>query len=743
MVCNSSHFFWGRFSAGRFAASISAVRGVGGRILPAALFVIGGVGAFSQKAAAQAGSPAPDQAHVMADVGYHFGNLWFAGTNQNWPLASYYLDTTRAHLAWAVQVKPVYVTKAGDQVNLGGILEAVTNTILKSVATAIEKKDEPGFETAYKQTIAGCYACHTAAEKPFLKVRIPEFPSVNVINISGTEEGAEAGGMTDEVSRGKAFFRQNCALCHAAVLGPRNNAIGGQGPSLVGVAGRRAGSGPNFNYTKALADSGLVWNAEALNRFLANPVSAVPGTTMLVSVPDETNRRNLVAYLATLKAEPGAVAASTPAPAAPNPETDEGDWHHAKPGVKHRVDVATLPPPFATPSAGNGPKVVPAPPDAKLSVPPNFTVKQFASGLSGPRLLRTAPNGDIFIAETGQNRIRVMRTTDGADAPAENQIFVSGLNRPFGMAFYPPGPDPKWMYIANNNSIVRVPYSNGDLKTDQKPEVIVPHLANTTGGHTTRDVAFTKDGKRMFITVGSGSNVAEEMKKKEPDAIREWEAERGLGAAWDTESNRANILITDPEGKTPMHPYATGVRNGAVLAIHPDTGDLWVSTNERDGLGDDLVPDYITHLKEGCYYGWPWYYMGNHEDPRHAGERPDLAGKATIPDVPLQAHSASLGIAFYTAASGVSAFPAEYQGDIFACFHGSWNRNNRTGYKVVRVHCKNGVATGEYEDFMTGFVVDNASVWGRPVGVTVAHDGALLITDDGNNTMWRISYNGK
>jgi glucose/arabinose dehydrogenase len=267
----------------------------------------------------------------------------------------------------------------------------------------------------------------------------------------------------------------------------------------------------------------------------------------------------------------------------------------------------------------------------------------------------------------------------------------------------------------------------------------VPRLAHTTGGHTTRDVAFSKDGKRMFISVGSGSNVAEEMARKNADEIRAWEAEHGRGAAWGPEENRADILVTDPEGQTALHPYATGIRNGVGMAID-DNGQLWVSTNERDGLGDNLVPDYITSVKEGGYYGWPWYYMGNHEDPRHAGERPDLAGVAIVPDVPVQAHSASLEMTFYTATSGQAAFPSEYHGDIFACFHGSWNRASRTGYKVVRVRMDNGRPTGEYEDFLTGFVVDNHSVWGRPVGVTVAHDGALLVTEDGNGTVWRIVY---
>jgi len=201
--------------------------------------------------------------------------------------------------------------------------------------------------------------------------------------------------------------------------------------------------------------------------------------------------------------------------------------------------------------------------------------------------------------------------------------------------------------------------------------------------------------------------------------------------------------VTDPEGHAALRPLATGIRNAVGIAVQPGTGDLWASVNERDALGDDLVPDYVTRVREGGYYGWPWYYMGNHEDPRHAGERPDLAGKAIIPDVPEQSHSASLQMTFYPAdASGPAAFPAEYRGDIFVAFHGSWNRTGRTGGKIVRVLLKDGVATGEYEDFLTGWVVDDGHVWGRPVGVTVAHDGALLVTEDGNDTIWRVSYVG-
>ena len=547
-----------------------------------------------------------------------------------------------------------------------------------------------------------------------------------------------------DLDRGKTYFQATCAICHTASLGPGNTVIVKQGPSLVGVLGRRAGFGLGFNYTKALADSGVVWDAATLNRFLTSPTTTIPGTTMPMPVPDASNRLDVIAYLSTLVVPAGVIPTNSVVQiTAASVETDPGAWQHAAPGSKHHITAAELPPPFRTASAGNGPQVVKQPADAALSVPPGFTVRLFAKDLSNPRLLRTAPNGDIFIAETGANRIRVMRAADGADTPSENQIFAAGLDRPFGIAFYPAGDDPQWIYVANNNSVVRFPYHNGDLKASGETQVIVPRLSDTTGGHTTRDVAFSRDGKRLFISVGSGSNVGENMGKKDPQDIQLWEAEHGLGAAWGSEAHRADVLVTDPEGHEPLRAFATGIRNGVGLAVNQETGDLWVSTNERDGLGDDLVPDYMTRVNERGYYGWPWYYVGSHEDPRHAGERPDLAGKATVPDVLLQAHSASLEMTFYTATNGAAAFPAEYRGDIFAAEHGSWNRTLRTGYKVVRVHLNHGVPTGEYEDFLTGFVVDNRSVWGRPVGVAVARDGALLVTEDGNGTLWRISYTSK
>lgn len=576
-------------------------------------------------------------------------------------------------------------------------------------------------------------------KRPFLSLKW--ISCAGLLCLVGASAARGQNSPVGDSARGQQLFQSTCAICHSPSLGPDNTLIIKQGPTLLGIVGRKAGTGPHFNYTQSLKDSGLVWDSATLDRFLTDPSKAVPGTTMPIPLPDAQFRADIIAYLTTLKVPAGITLETAKFVVAPTtPGIDPSDWQRATPGVVHHIKVADLQKPGETPSAGNNPRVVATPTNATLSVPPGFTVKQFASGLNNPRLARVAPNGDIFIAETSRNRIHVLRAVDGADAPTENQVFAEGLERPFGISFYPPGEDPKWIYIANINSVVRIPYHNGDLKASGEPEVIVPKLADGRGGHTTRDVVFSLDGKRMFISVGSGSNVGEQMQKKTPEEIKAWEAEHGLGAAWGPEANRADILVTDPEGKAPLHPYATGIRNGVGLAVNPTTGDVWVSTNERDDLGDNLVPDYVTHVKEGGYYGWPWYYMGNFEDPRHPGERPDLAGKAIVPDVLEQAHSASLELTFYTATKGAAAFPAEYRGDAFVALHGSWNRATRTGYKIVRVRLKNGVATGEYEDFMTGFVVNDQGVWGRPVGVAVAHDGALLVTEDGHGTVWRIVY---
>jgi glucose/arabinose dehydrogenase len=415
-----------------------------------------------------------------------------------------------------------------------------------------------------------------------------------------------------------------------------------------------------------------------------------------------------------------------------------GDWRSDAPGIRRRLSADALPAPYASRSASNSPAVVAAPANAALKVPAGFTVGRFAAGLDTPRTIRVAPNGDIFVAESGAGRIRVMRAADGAATPAQNTEFADNLSAPFGIAFYPPGTDPQYLYVANTNAVVRLPYRNGDLKARGAAETIVPRLPE--GGHWTRDVAFSPDGRRMFVSIGSASNVAQGLPRKSPEEIRAWEAANGLGAAWAGENRRADILAFAPDGSD-MRRFATGLRNCVALAVQPRGGALWCATNESDGLGDDLPPDYATRVGEGKFYGWPWYYIGDHQDPRHKGERPDLAGKVTIPDVLLQPHSAPLGIAFYDAPdTAVSGFPDAYRGDAFVALHGSWNRSKRTGYKIVRLLLKDGVPSGIYEDFLTGFVIDDDTVWGRPVGIAVAHDGALLLSEDGNGTIWRIAY---
>jgi glucose/arabinose dehydrogenase len=408
-----------------------------------------------------------------------------------------------------------------------------------------------------------------------------------------------------------------------------------------------------------------------------------------------------------------------------------GSWRDDAPGKRRHITADALPAPYASPSVGNNVRVVRAPADAKLKVPVGFEVEEFASGLTGPRLLRAAPNGDIFVAETGAGRIRVLRASQNGTAASQNEIFASGLRGPFGIAFYP-ADNPQWVYVGNTDSVVRFAYRDGDMKARGAPETIVAQLP--TGGHSTRDVVFSKDGSKMFVSVGSASNDAENMVKLDPAGVRKWEQDRPAGAAWGIESERADVLVFDPQGKG-RRIFATGIRNCVGLAINPTTGDLWCSTNERDGLGDNLPPDYITRVREGGFYGWPWYYMGAHEDPRHVGERPDLKDKITVPDVLIQPHSASLQLMFYSG----DQFPAELKGSVFAAEHGSWNRATRTGYKIIRAIVKDGVPTGEYEDFVTGFVLDDTSVWGRPVGVVQAKDGSLIFSEDGNGTIWRVS----
>ena len=366
------------------------------------------------------------------------------------------------------------------------------------------------------------------------------------------------------------------------------------------------------------------------------------------------------------------------------------DYRTEKPGLYHKITPADLPKPYATKSSQNFPKVVAKPDNMWPMAPAGFKVELYThEGLTEPRQIRMAPNGDFFVADSMPGQIKIFRGRSADGKPEQVSTFATGLKRPFGIAFYPVGNNPQWIYIGNTDSVVRFPYHVGDLKATGPSETIIPEIP-TGGFHWTRDVVFSKDGKRMFVAVGSGSNV------DDPDTHPK-------------EMHRADILEYTPEGKF-VQVYASGIRNPVGLAVNPRTGELWCSVNERDELGDNLVPDYITHVQEGGFYGWPWYYMGANQDPRLEGKHPELKDKVIVPDVLMQPHNASLGIAFYEA----NQFPKEYRGDLFGAEHGSWNRSARAGYELVRVPIENGHASGVYEDFVTGFVTPDGNAWGLP-----------------------------
>jgi glucose/arabinose dehydrogenase len=445
------------------------------------------------------------------------------------------------------------------------------------------------------------------------------------------------------------------------------------------------------------------------------------------------------------------------------------DWNEQQPGIRRKITVADLPAPAPQEAVSNGPHIVPRPTAAWPVAPPGFKVTLYAGGdfkptaasssqnnqppsvpaapstFCEPRLLRTAPNGDIFMSDSRGDKIFVMRGV-GPNGKAQTlSTFATGLNLPFGISFYPAS-NPRWVYVGNTDSVVRFPYKSGDLVASGPAETVVAQLPGFAqlrgGGHWTRDVVFTPDGSKMLVSVGSASNL------DNPDITP-------------NEFHRADVLEFTPEGKF-LKVYASGIRNCVGEAINPTTGQLWCSVNERDNLGNHLVPDYVTSVKEDGFYGWPWYYIGAHSDPRvpapcadgtaanqqataispdgNSCKRVDLSRKVTIPDVLVQPHMASLQMTFYTNPSG---FPQRYQGDAFAAEHGSWNRQNRAGYEVIRIPMHNGVAEGSYEDFLTGFVTRDGQVWGRPVGVTIAHDGSMFVTDDGSRSVWRVTYEGK
>jgi len=509
-------------------------------------------------------------------------------------------------------------------------------------------------------------------------------------------------GQQAAIDAGKTVYARNCLSCHGKTLKGTGNV-----PSLIDGKLKGVTEGEIFWFvTKGDKDNGM------------------PSWAFM---PEE-KRWQVVSYLEAVLSGKATPAGSSAAPAAASskselkdasPNAPFTDYRYEKPGTVRKISVSDLPKPFTTQSAENGADVVSRPENAWPVAPAGFKVELFATGLENPRLLRTAPNGDVFLAESEAGRIRVFRGVTSDGKAEQSAIFASGLKRPYGIAFYPVGPDPQWVYIGNTNEVVRFAYHSGDLKASGGPE----HVADLPngGGHWTRALDFSKDGKKLFVAVGSASNV------DDPDTHP-------------GEKDRADILVCDP-ANCALSVYAYGIRNaGGGIRVSPQTGELWCSVNERDALGDNLVPDYITHVVEGGFYGWPWWYMGAHQDPRHEGKHPELKDKAIVPDVLLQPHNASLEFAFYEA----DKFPAEYKGDIFASEHGSWNKATRVGYEVIRVPLhQTGHASGEYEDFLTGFVLPSGQVWGRPVGITLAPDGSLLVSDDGSNSIWRVSYTGK
>jgi len=498
------------------------------------------------------------------------------------------------------------------------------------------------------------------------------------------------------VKAGGELYAVHCSACHG-----RNAEGSGNIPALAHSAVQSAADGEVFWFITAGAPN--------------------DGMPSWASLPEQ-QRWQIAAYLKTLATEPTAVAApiadSIGSITAPPPQAPFTDFRYEVPGTVRTITVADLPAPFATSSASNAPTLVSRPTGAWPKAPKGFKVALYADGLATPRVIRVAPSGDVFVAESGAGRIRVFRGMTANGRPKRSTIFAANLNRPYGIAFYPRGPNPSWIYVGDTDAVLRFPYRKGDLTSTGGVEHIVdlPHGS----GHWTRDVRFSLDNKTLFVAVGSASNV------DDPDTSL-------------AEKHRADILAFNPDGSH-MRIYAWGIRNPSGLAVDPDTGKLWCTVNERDGLGDNLVPDYITSVREGGFYGWPWWYIGPHQDPRHAGQHPELQNQAIVPDVLLQPHNASLQIAFYEG----KQFPKDYRGDIFASEHGSWNKSARAGYEVIRIpRHHTSQASGEYEDFLTGFVLPSGQAWGRPVGIATAPDGSLLVTDDGSNSIWRVNYVGK
>ncbi len=385
--------------------------------------------------------------------------------------------------------------------------------------------------------------------------------------------------------------------------------------------------------------------------------------------------------------------------------------------VETKIGPLTLPSPFSTESVRNTSKILDWPENQTPVAPEGFTVTKFADKLDNPRISYLAPNNDIFVVESNTkssaDRITLFQDLNKDGTYEVREVFKENLNQPYGMLVLG-----NYFYIANTDGLYRFPYTAGAKKLEGEGEKIVELPAGGYNNHWTRNLIANKDGSKLYISVGSASNVGE--------------------YGMDEEVRRAGILEVNPDGSGEII-YADGLRNPVGMDWNPVTGELWTAVNERDELGDDLVPDYITSVKKGGFYGWPYAYFGQIEDPRMKGERPDLVQKSIVPDVPVGNHTASLGLTFYTH----DAFPEKYREGAFIGQHGSWNKKEISGYKVLFVPFKNGKPSGVPEDFLTGFIADrdNAEVWGRPVGVTVLADGSLLVNDDSGNTLWRITSN--
>ncbi|MEX2648977.1 MAG: PQQ-dependent sugar dehydrogenase [Alphaproteobacteria bacterium] len=381
-------------------------------------------------------------------------------------------------------------------------------------------------------------------------------------------------------------------------------------------------------------------------------------------------------------------------------------------GQEFRLTPADLPPPGATESVSNGAETIARPPDATLRVPPGFAVNLFADGLGHARWMVVAENGDVFLAQPRQERVSILRDADGDGRAELVRTFLDGMAGPHGLAIHD-----GYLYVADVLGIWRVPYQTGDERARAEPEPVTAAGAfGGTRGHWTRNVVFTPDGARFFVAIGSRDNVGEE------------------------DPPRATVQVFDADGGG-QRTFAAGLRNPVGIAFHPETRELYVVVNERDGLGDGLVPDYLTRIEDGDFYGWPYAYSGPNPDPDYGARRPDLVAATKVPDVLFESHSAPLGLAFYNA----DRFPAEYRGDAFVALHGSWNKSKPTGYKIVRVPFESGRPTGVYRNFAVGFWLRGeatAEVWGRPAGLAIAKDGSLLVADDAGGAIWRIAYVG-